>query len=288
LLLTPPHRPSSPPIIESVRFGYTAAQQKRKALGSDITGKWEAMTDLSDRYEELSAAETSARANAHPVLQRFVLGFSISDRVLREYATELEARAQMQAENPCLLAHRYLLPRLADDLRCVWHLAADGYWLQALTLSGSAVETWATIGYVAWNDGRAERWLEWQRLEKTPWSVASMIDGAVAAWRGQAGGQLARGMQRWYTLVCMAKHANPRLQLRSLGALTPADHAIATMPEVTPKTHHALFITLYKALELTWYTCGALFAGDNAELPPQLLSNAQALGDAMTKIASPS
>jgi hypothetical protein len=32
LLLTPPHPPSSPPIIESVRFGYVAAQQKRRAL----------------------------------------------------------------------------------------------------------------------------------------------------------------------------------------------------------------------------------------------------------------
>ena len=34
LLLTPPLPPSSPPIIESVRFGYTAAQQKRRALGN--------------------------------------------------------------------------------------------------------------------------------------------------------------------------------------------------------------------------------------------------------------
>jgi hypothetical protein len=243
------------------------------------------MTDPAGQYHELSVAEAMARSTNASLLDRFLEGFALSDKVLRHYASLMEQRSALALDNPCFVAHRSLLPRLADDLRGVWHLSGFGYWLQALTLSAAAVEIWATLGYIAWYKDRAAKWLSWQRSHATPWSVAAMIPGAIEAWNGPDEA-FVTSMRRWYTFACMAKHANPSLQLRSLGAITAADHALASLPELYPNVHKAMFITLYSTLQLTYFTCGALFADDTG-LPEDLLDAARDLSDAMVRIAKP-
>jgi hypothetical protein len=242
------------------------------------------MTEESDPLRELEAAEASALQTQRVVLQQFRSAYALCNRALRLYAQAMSQRAEVRNEDLPARAHRVLLPRLADDLRTVWLVAGGGYWLQAMTLAGSALEVAATVGFLAFKRERAEKWLHWHTYEKTPWAVSQLIEGAVAHWKGQADPKLAKDFKTWYTIFCWAKHANPTLQTRVLGALTPADHVIDVTPEVVPGSNVRLWLTLYGSLQLSMLAVAALMAEDDAA-PDSVVDAIKAYFDAMTDVA---
>lgn len=236
-------------------------------------------------FRELEAAEAAVRATQRQVVDLFSPGFALADQVLRGYASVMDERIDASPDNLCAVAHRVLLPRLADDLRCLLLLARDGYWFQAMSLAASALEAAATVGYIAWRQDRAERWLFWKDYESMPWSVRTMIDGAVAHWSSDTDPEKAKGWKRWYTIFCWAKHGNPRFQLR-LGSLSPAQHAIASVPEIEPRTEKRLFMVLYSGLQLTGFTLGGLTSEDTSTMPTNVTDAVIAFAREMNQIAA--
>lgn len=237
-----------------------------------------------DPLRELNAAEAAARDVQQPVLKRFQGAYGHANEALRLYAADMERRAGRNQQDVAARAHLVLLPCLADDLRAVWLVASSGYWLQATTLASATLEVAATIGFLGLRHERAEKWLFWSKYDKTPWPVAALIDGAVAHWKGQPDPTASQTWKTWYTLFSRAKHANPSLQTRIIGSLTPADHVIGLTPEVVPKTEFRLWMTLYSSLQLTVFGSAALLAVDQGA-PDEVREAIRQLLSAMTTIA---
>lgn len=149
------------------------------------------MTDeLPSLAEELQAHLKHAAAARHLVRQ-----------AVRGIHGEVSDRAVVCAT---------LLARIANDLEAIEHLTALGFHLQASALAASTFEvTFALPGIVA-TDEAAREWI----LHEDPTQPVTRNRANVEAVLRQIGREDRIAAElRCYARLCMAKHANPLLQI---------------------------------------------------------------------------
>jgi len=103
-----------------------------------------------------------------------------------------------------------LLARLANDMRWSSLLVMHGYGLQAASIISSAYEVACAIVYIGSDQDRAERWVNHSSRTSSFMGVRSLTEAVVSQWNPDAD---YRNVYEKYGDLCMAKHANPMLQM---------------------------------------------------------------------------
>ena len=103
-----------------------------------------------------------------------------------------------------------LLARLANDMRCSSLLVMHGYGVQAASIISSAYEVACSIVYIGSDEDRAQRWVN-HSSRTSPFMGAKPLTEAVV--RECSPESDYRSVYEKYSDLCMAKHANPILQM---------------------------------------------------------------------------
>jgi hypothetical protein len=106
-----------------------------------------------------------------------------------------------------------LLVRLMNDLRSVEVLVNRGYAIQGLSLATSIYETAYTMAFIGSDETAAQRWIDHDDPTKQFRDVWSLTRRGLMNMGAPDVEQQAKVEYRVYRQMCMAKHANPILQM---------------------------------------------------------------------------
>jgi hypothetical protein len=110
-------------------------------------------------------------------------------------------------------AHLSLLTRVLQDLRAAAILAERGYTMQSWSVAASAFEAAHTMGFIAVDSVRADKWLAHTDLSRPFVSVKSGVEGSFRYLEiGKQGKRRVAAVEHEYNLyerLCIAKHVNP-------------------------------------------------------------------------------
>ena len=132
---------------------------------------------MSASYPD-SDAHVEASRLLRPRLTEVLEVTEAADCALRLQIAYLEAR---DTTDQWSLAHQIIGTRLADDLRAAANLVLWGYVAQAMALGATVFELSYTAAFIGKNDSRARTWLDWQKLDDTPWRRRAMVQEVRAA-----------------------------------------------------------------------------------------------------------
>jgi hypothetical protein len=105
-----------------------------------------------------------------------------------------------------------LLIRLANDLRGVGLLAERGYALQAASLGASIYEVAYTVAFIGADEGLAQEWIRHEDPTRPFRGVWDLTVGGLRSL-GLDNEMRRRAQYRVYRQLCLAKHANPILEM---------------------------------------------------------------------------
>jgi hypothetical protein len=214
---------------------------------------------MNDQLDELEAMESGVRQGLDPIVAEFKCAYSTADKLLRCLGAAAIATTEASRHHS---VRSLLLPRLADDLRAVWLLAELGYAVQAAAMGASAVETAVVTVKVGRSDAEARRWLDWEHLDRLPWSIKTACQSLDDA----GGDGLGAGTYVWYQSLCLAKHANPRFQQILPASFTPSHHLLNADPTITPRSTARTILGLFVPLQMAVLAVMRM-DGKNLELP---------------------
>ena len=178
------------------------------------------------------------------------------------------------------LAHAFkvttdLLMRLANDLRSVGLLAERGYALQAASLASSIYEVAYTVAFIGADDGLAQEWI---RHEDPTRPFRGVWDLTVGVLQKLGLNEVRRRTQyRVYRQLCLAKHANPILEMIHGYRLEGGDVVGSTGPDVSEAAVRAARFALEHSVGLVGVAVKA-FVMDH-------VSSAEAAGPLLEQLA---
>jgi hypothetical protein len=183
------------------------------------------------------------------------------------HARELEGRAAPATWHN---VQAQLSARLADELRVIHWAAGNGYLLPTMTLAASAFEIAYTMAFIGPNDIRAAAWPAHTKVDRTPWSIRTMVAEVAGASGKEAFAANAYGH---YQVLCTGKHHNPVFTGAIPFATSGEAHIVEVDPTISPSRGGSLAIivtfTLLHVAECleSLASTGVLSARTAASLP---------------------
>ena len=107
-----------------------------------------------------------------------------------------------------------LLIRVSNDIHCTAKLALQGYPLQALSLASTAYEAAICVAAIGGDDTLAEKWAEHSDPKRSFMPVRELIKQAFTNLRLSTNRASITSEYAIYSQLCLAKHANPILQMQ--------------------------------------------------------------------------
>jgi len=137
-----------------------------------------------------------------------------------------------------------LMARLMNDLRCVEIVVTRGYAIQGISLGGAIYETAFTIAYIGGDEEIAQEWIDHDNPVR-PFRDARTLTKVGLANLGipNPEGQ-AKTEYRVYQQMCMAKHANPLLQMEHSIKVSNKTVEIFSGPETSEAAIRASWFAL--------------------------------------------
>lgn len=150
-----------------------------------------------------------------------------------------------------------LMIRLANDLRCASLLAARGYPLQVASVVADLFEVAYSVGYIGANDERAQEWIDHEDPTTAFMSVRSLVDEVIGNAPIPDPREAAGRQYVIYRQLCMAKHANPLIQMQH-GFEVEEDRVVAVAgPQGSEEAIRVLWFALETAVGLCHMALGA-------------------------------
>lgn len=155
-----------------------------------------------EEYNATSAAQLRQEIADHLHLAEHVWAMII-------HTLDNAPRDDVLVWRPSLQVCLVLLGRLATDLQCVCQLASQGYYDQACTVAASIFEIAHTVHYVAYDDERAQDWIEHRKPKRSYKSAQALVEETARRLAPEVAATLAKAEMKTYAQLCWAKHSNP-------------------------------------------------------------------------------
>ncbi len=171
-----------------------------------------------------------------------------------------------------------LLIRLSNDLRSILLLAPRGYALQAASLAANIYEQAYTITYIGGLEARAEDWIHHDDPIHFFRPIYELTREVVTELQLPNPNEQIQRQYRVYRQLCLAKHANPLLQMDHAFAIESGQAIQRNGPDTSEPAIRAASFTLQHA---TGLTCLTLVSFVNNHLPPEFQRDFLARLDAL-------
>jgi hypothetical protein len=208
------------------------------------------MGTIRDLVVQESAAQHEIEVSLSPLValadQTYLLLGRAMDAVARWPRTGARTVA---ATKVCAI----LAARLQNELRVCCTVSCRGYGLQGMGLAATMAELLGVLSYIGDNEERAIEWAKHVDHRKTyPPRVNDGIDAVAAALdMTESDASLLRDQLRGvYTMLCMAKHANPRLSMEQGMHIVRGDAYYVRGPDAS---RMGIVNSCYALLYATWF-----------------------------------
>ena len=185
------------------------------------------------------------RAALHDVVLLATLTFNLLGRSVAAVPPD-DPRSPRLADR----VGRRLLVRVANDLRAASRLACLGYAEQAAALVAGLYEVALTVVHVGRDAGRALTWIDHDNPVRGPWSAKRLTESVAAKVDPKAPEKTAERVYRYYTQLCMAKHANPIVEMQHLKRIAPRVLEVSHGPDTSERAERTAGFALLHGVGL--------------------------------------